>query len=145
MAGLFWQELHRENLAPALTSVEVQLRDLFVQEYLKDFDPVCAAVRCGFSKGIAEDYANRFWNEPYVQQKISEEKTKLSSDEAFEKENFALTVSTLRQAMQNGPYASRVAAARELKALYGWESKQGESEENAIVKALKDFAMRAPV
>lgn len=142
---MFWQEIHRENLAPPLTSVEIQLRDLFVTEYLKDFDPVCAAIRCGFNKGIAEDYAKRFWDEPYVQQKISEAKTKLSIDDAFEKENFALTIATLRQAMQNGPYASRVSAARELKALYGWESKQTESEEDAIVKAMKEFASQAPV
>lgn len=142
---IFWQEKYGESIAPSLTPVEIELRDLFVKEYLKDFDAVLAAVRCGFSKTYAEQYANQFWFEPYVQNKIAEAQRNIANDEELEKQNFALLVNTLTRAMQNGPYASRVSAAKELKSLYGWESQPKENEEDSLVKALREFAAKAPV
>ncbi len=56
-----------------LSDQEKALRDLFVAEYLVDYDQVAAAIRCGFSAGFAGDYAKKFMGEPYVQKKLKGE------------------------------------------------------------------------
>ena len=39
---------------------EKALRDLFVQEYIKDFDPFQACLRVGFQAAFAVEYAKKF-------------------------------------------------------------------------------------
>lgn len=52
---------------------EQALRDTFIAEYLVDYDAIAAALRCGFAKSFAEDYAKKFMAEPYVQRKLKAE------------------------------------------------------------------------
>lgn len=55
-----------------LSAKEKALRDAFVREYLKDYDPYRAAIRLGYKAGVAMTYATRFMDESYVQRRISE-------------------------------------------------------------------------
>lgn len=147
-SGLFWGESYATEMHVAkLTDIEKQLRDRFVTEYLKDGDRVLAAVRCGFGRGYAAQYADQFWDEPYVQIRISEmQRTAPVSEDELAKEHRALVLSVLTDAAQNGPYASRVAAAREISAMYGWNKPDTNSNEAELMaEALREFAQVAPV
>lgn len=57
-------------MEPELTERERALRDLFVNEYLVDYNEFRAAQRCGFQASFAKDYAIKFMNESYVQKRI---------------------------------------------------------------------------
>ena len=133
-------------MEPALSENERAVRDLFVAEYLKDYDAFQACIRIGFQAVFATEYARKFMLEPYVQCRIANSRRAAPTDEEQRaKELRELAVSVLVQASQNGPYASRVAAVRELKAMYGWDKAGGEDEEQALIDALREFAQRAPV
>ncbi len=146
-SGLFWKDEYAEAVAPELTPVEKQLRDQFVTEYLRDSDRVQAAIRCGFGRGYAEQYAEQFWYEPYVQRAIADRQRGTAGDlDSQTSEHKALVFSVLLQAAQNGPYASRVAAARELNAMHGFTKPDASgNEEEAMIAALREFAQKAPV
>ena len=49
-------------------------------------------------------------------------------------------MSVLRQAAQNGPYASRVAAAKQLAIMHGLDQIENDSGEKQLIDAFKDFA-----
>lgn len=133
-------------MEPTLNENERAVRDLFVAEYLKDYDAFQACLRIGFQAAFAAEYARKFMTEAYVQCKIADSRRATPTDEEQRaKELRELAVSVLVQASQNGPYASRVAAVRELKAMYGWDKAAGEDEEQALIDALREFAQRAPV
>jgi hypothetical protein len=57
-------------MMPELSPREKALRDLFVQQYLIDYDPVSACLRCGFMRSFATEYAEKFMTEPYVRQQL---------------------------------------------------------------------------
>lgn len=57
-------------MMPELGEREKALRDMFVREYLYDFDHIAAALRCGFLTAFAKEYADKFMSEPYVQQQL---------------------------------------------------------------------------
>ena len=105
---------------------EKALRDLFVQEYIKDFDPFQACLRVGFQAAFAVEYAKKFMGEAYVQRRITElQRATPENEDAQAKEDRALILSVLRQAAQNGPYASRVQAAAKLATIYGLDRPDG--------------------
>lgn len=132
---------------PEPSGHEKELRDLFVQEYLKDFDPFQACLRVGFQSAFAIEYQKRFMNEPYVQRRIVELQRVAPADEAAQlKEDRALILSVLRQAAQNGPYASRVQAAAKLATIHGLDRPNNEEEDGqTLIDAFREFAARAPV
>lgn len=108
---------------PILSETERALRDLFVTEYLVDYNEVKAAQRCGFQMGFAQDYAKKFLSESYVQKRI-QDITHANVDEKkmdqFDKETVR---SVLRREMQNqmGTAAARVAAAAKMAAILGMD------------------------
>jgi ABC-type enterochelin transport system substrate-binding protein len=134
-------------MEPELSESEKALRDFFVVQYLKDFDPFQACLRVGFQAAFAVEYAKKFMQESYVQLKISEgQRSTPKNEEERTKELKELATSVLVQASQNGPYASRVAAVRELKSMYGWEKGvEEEDKETSLIEALRQFAQNAPV
>lgn len=110
-----------EGFTP-LSEKEKALRHEFVRQYLIDFDPVLACMRVGFTKNFAEDYAIRFMAESYVQKRITETSLTNPDDENEQEEkDKQLTLSVLREASQNGPYSSRVAAASKLASILGMD------------------------
>ena len=134
-------------MEPALSESEKALRDFFVEQYLKDFDPFQACLRVGFQAAFAVEYAKKFMQETYVQRKITEGQRSTPKDEEQRtKELKELAISVLVQASQNGPYASRVAAIRELKSMHGWDKgAEVEDKDASLISALRDFAQNAPV
>jgi hypothetical protein len=106
--------------APALTPGETALREQFLQEYIKDFDDVAAAMRCGFMHAFAKEYGPKFLQEPYVQWRLAELKTATPLDEAKQAEaDRQMILAGLRQTAQNGPYQTRVAAMKTMAGILG--------------------------
>ena len=134
-------------MEPEPSGQEKALRDLFVQEYIKDFDPFQACLRVGFQAAFAVEYAKRFMSEAYVQRKIADlQRATPENEDAQAKQDKALVLSVLRQAAQNGPYASRVQAAAKLATILGLDRDDSvEESEQALIDAFREFATRAPV
>lgn len=129
-----------------LTGQEQALRDLFVAEYLKDFDPLQACIRVGFIHTFATQYAIQFMNEGYVRRQILHFTRKPVKAADQDSEDRALLETTLKQAMQHGPYASRVAAGKAFAELKGWNKPDDSGDvEQSLIDALRDFAQVAPV
>jgi hypothetical protein len=122
----FWVDA---AMAQPLSAAEKQLRERFVEEYLFDFSPSYAAVRCGLPLSFASDYANKWMEEPYVRQLIAERQKMLSDNpklEAAENQRRILA-RLLKEAHYNGPgasHAARVSALSQLKQIYGMDAPQ---------------------
>jgi len=145
-SGLFWQNDYTGQIGPELTPVEKQLRDLFIQHYMVDYDGYTAAIRCGFTPNFALQYAQEFLGESYVQNEI----VRLRNVDNFTEEeqiasDRALISNTLRQACNNGPYASRVAAAKALAEVRGLSKPEGADTEGELIAAFKAFAAQVPL
>lgn len=115
-----WDDsLMAEELSPA----EKFLCDRFVEEFLVDFDAFEAAKRVGYVHSVAAQYASEFMNKPYVVREITRLKRISPEDEEDQAEkDYQLALSALRQAIQHGPYASRVAAVKRMAAMRGWDA-----------------------
>lgn len=131
---------------PKLNEQEKAFRDLFVNEFMKDFDAYYACIRCGMIATFAADWSKRLIHDPYVQRKIADLTRKPSLDEESQKvADRALLENTLRQAMQHGPYAGRVAAARAFAEMRGWTKPDGSQAESALINLFRDIATKVPV
>ncbi len=140
--------------AQELSSHEKDLRDLFVAEYLVDYDQVAAAIRCGFAQSFAADYAKKFMGEPYVQNKLKNEQldtptTKLaveSEEKVHKRKIIAALMREAHNSMISG--AARVGALSRLAAIYGMDQagKKDSDPGNArggvmLVPAIADINM----
>lgn len=102
------------------------LLDLFISEYLIDFDAVDAAQRCGFQREFAIQYSKQFMDSPYVKRRVKElqlMKVDESQDAEFNKARIKSAL--IREAHYMGPGSSqsaRVAALAQLAKLYGMEA-----------------------
>ena len=116
-------------------------------EYLKDFEPYYAALRMGFIHDYALRWSKILMQDSYVRREITTCIRKPSENSAMQEiEDKALVENTYRQAMQHGPYASRVAAGRALAEMRGWTRPDGARDtEEGIIEVLRQFAQRAPV
>lgn len=106
------------------TPREIQLRDRFAKEYLLDYDPIGAAVRVGYNRGIAKEYAQRFMEEPYVERKIKQLESAPETEEEESVVRKRIIAGLNREANYFGPgssAASRVAALGKLAQLKGME------------------------
>lgn len=112
--------------AAEMTVREKALRDTFVSEFLVDYDQVAAAMRCGFNRQFAQEYAQKFMEEPYVQQQINRVRFSPMDDNELEKYDKARVRSQLMaEAHYKGPgssHAARVAALGRLQAMLGMEA-----------------------
>lgn len=138
--------LDKIQLEEELTLEQCQLRDMFVAEYLKDFDPHAACLRVGFLSAFAVQYAQQFMNEGYVQRQIAaltrQAPVSPAEQEAIDR---ATVESNLRELMHRGPAATRVAATRAFAELKGWNRPEGDGRgEEALIETLREFAKTAP-
>jgi len=106
------------------THREKSLRDFFVKEYLTDYDAVQAAIRVGYPKSIAREYAVRFMEEPYVLREIAKKEAApgTEDEEAILKKR--IMAGLIREANYRGPgssQAARVAALAKLAHLNNME------------------------
>jgi hypothetical protein len=113
-----------EDVASRLTHRERALRDLFVKEYLTNYNALEAAIRVGYGQSYAKEYAVRFMNCPYVMSQISKMET--TADEASPDAMRKMVIRGLiREANYTGPGASagaRVAAFAKLAAIQGLDA-----------------------
>jgi hypothetical protein len=106
------------------THRERALRDLYVKEYLTDYDPVGAAIRVGYNRGIAKEYAVRFMEEPYVLRQIAKMEAAPSDESGEDLMKKQIIAGLKREANYRGPgssQAARVAALAKLAHLHGME------------------------
>lgn len=105
---------------------EKALRDMFVSEYLVDYNQVDAAMRCGFQRQFAIEYAKKFMDEPYVIKRINEVRfMKTDEKETEEYDKARIKSSLMHEAHYHGPgstQAARVAALGKLAVMYGMEA-----------------------
>ena len=131
--------MRKVAMMPALSDREKALRDVFVSEYLKDFDPLAAAMRCGFMRSFAEEYAKKFMDEPYVLQRIQALQHIVSEDGSGRDDSLAynrqrVISALMREAHYTGAgssAAARVAALSRLAVIYGLNEPQGKKEDQA--------------
>lgn len=108
------------------------LHDLFISEYLIDFNATDAAQRCGFAREFAIEYGQRLMASSYVMRRIKELQL-MKVDEAVDSEfnKTRIKSALIREAHYHGPGSSqsaRVAALTQLAKLYGMEApKKSES------------------
>lgn len=114
-----------DPIAP-MSEREKALRDMFVSEYLVDYDQVKAAQRCGFNLQFAVEYAKRFMEESYVQQRIRDVTFMKVDEKAIEQfDKTRIKAALMAEAHYRGPgssHAGRVAALSKLASLYGMEA-----------------------
>lgn len=118
-------------MEPELTEREKQLRNLFVDEYLVDYEPVAAAQRCGFQSSFAKDYAIKFMQESYVQKRIKEIEHAKIDESQTEQYNKQRVIAVLIKEAHN-PFTSgsaRVAAASKLASIYGMDKQPEKAPE----------------
>ena len=116
-----------DNSNPEYTAREIELRKLFVKEYLVDYNQVKAAIRCGFAKSYANDYAVKWMEEPFVQKEIKRLESSVDArncpndDDARSQIKAAL----FREANFTGDgssHGARVSALAKLAAIHGLEA-----------------------
>lgn len=108
---------------PELNEREKALRELFVNEYLVDYDEIKAAQRVGFQKAFAEDYAKKFMNESFVQKLIKAKEHTPVDEKKMEQYDKETVRAVLRAEMHNkfGTPAARVQAASKMAAILGMD------------------------
>ena len=112
---------------------EKALRDFFVKEYLGDYDDVAAAVRIGYPRSVAKEFAKRFMNEPYVLRQIQKLEGGSIANDDPDAERKRIIAGLKREANYRGPGSSqsaRVAALSKLATLYEMDPKDKKPEEN---------------
>lgn len=127
--GLFWKNGYSGSIAPDMTPADKELRDLFAREYLFDFDPKAACIRCGFLEQYALQYAQQFMGESYVQNKIaslSKVGKAIGEDKEHDQQTKqAVLTSLFREANYRGAgssHGSRVAALAKLASILGMDA-----------------------
>ena len=116
--------IEEPDLRDTLTAPERSLRDKFVQEYLIDYDALQAAIRVGYSKSLAKQYATRFMLEPYTLQQIRLREAG-PLDETPDAAKQRVMVGLYREANYRGvgcSQSARVAALAKLAAIHGMDA-----------------------
>lgn len=141
-APQFWDP---QLMQGALSQDEKALRDLFVSEYLKDGQAFQAALRCGFIKSIAQQYAEDLMACPYVQKRIAEHQASIRKDPLAYQEQLKHQLHTIAMNPYT-PAPARVAALTQLMKIEGMGEKEAsEDKELALIAAFREFAAKAPV
>lgn len=112
-------------MQPKLSKEEVALRDLFVFEYLKDWDAIAASIRCGFNGTFAKEYAQRFMDETYVRVRIKQGEMALSGEgrKPEQARKRIIMAGLMREAHQwGGSQAARVSALTALAKVHGMDA-----------------------
>lgn len=106
-------------MQPEMSPQEKMLRDKFVDEYLKDFDAWASAIRLGFLKSVAPQYAQMLLEEPYVRREITRRQLERKElpKEAEEEDRRITRAALMKEAHYHGPgstHSARVQALAKL-------------------------------
>ena len=131
---------------PEPTEQEKLLWDRFVEEYVKDYNPVEACIRVGFNLNFAVEYAKVFMTKPYVQKAIMAHKQAPVEEQDHLAKVKAMIESTLMECMQNGQPSTRVIAAKTLASIHGIDQSPNRAGEelDKLVDAFKKVAKNLP-
>lgn len=134
-----------EYFQEELSVQEKALRDVYILELLKDFNWRDAAIRTGFHIAFVDNWVECARADAYIQQRLSHLKisTEVKEDDQLSRDK-QLILNTLREASQQGPYNTRVAAAGKLAQIQGLDKSEDESgkREEELIGVLKDFAAK---
>lgn len=127
-----------------LNEREIAVRDMFVSEYMKDFDSYRACIRMGFLAAFAVEQAKKFMEDGYVLRKVHFLTQAAVLDPESDKQAM---LANLRWLAHNGSAASRASATKLYMEAQGYIEKDGSREEMLAAKlidALGEFADKAP-
>ncbi|QJI53338.1 terminase small subunit [Alteromonas phage vB_AcoS-R7M] len=119
-----------------LTEDEMLLRELFVKEYLVDYNAYFAALRVGFHSSFAAEYAKKLMGEGFVRRLIAKQEREQASDDQQNLSKAQVEKYLFREANYYGPGAShgaRVSALSKLANIYGMD-KEPESTDDGLPK-----------
>lgn len=119
------------QMEPELTDLEKELRVRFVDEYMYDRSPVAAAMRVGFMRSFAQDFATKFMDESFVRKLIREREEAFATNnpEQLEAKRKAIELALLHEANYRGPgssHGARVTALTNLAKLYDMDKPKTE-------------------
>lgn len=127
----FDTSLDPQRYEVALNAREQAVRDVFVAEYMKDFDPYKACVRMGFLAAFAIDQAKTFMADGYVLRKIDSMTKQVPVAGDHDK---AEMLANLRWLAHNGPPAVRATATKTYMEAQGYLKGDGTAEEEQLAK-----------
>lgn len=113
------------EMADTLTKAEKALRDRFVDEYVKDYDAFCAALRIGYAEAFAAQYSQQFLREPYTQQRLSKVQEEIGETNEDTQHKKRIIAGLYRLANERGmgsSHGGRVAAYNTLVKVLGLEA-----------------------
>lgn len=128
----------------ALSPREQAIRDVFVNEYLKDFDAYRSCIRMGFLAAFAVDQSKVFLSDGYVLRQIEFRTTQAVIDPEADKQAM---LANLRWLALNGSPAVRASATTKYMEAQGYIERDGggaEAQNAALIAALETFATNAP-
>lgn len=118
--GVAWLD---QAMQPKYDAQELALRDLFVAEYLKDYDAFAAAIRCGFAGSFAKTWAQTFMDETYVRCEIKRLELAAVTKHTTELNKRKILSALMREAQQfGGSQAARVSALTTLAKIHGMDA-----------------------
>ncbi len=140
----FDPSMNTDRTERQLDEREMAVRDLFVSEYLKDFDSYKACIRMGFLAAFAIDQSKVFMGDGYVLRKIDYMTRAAVLDRDADKQAM---LANLRWLAHNGSPASRASATKlymEAQEYIAKDSNGAEAANAALIAALAEFADKAP-
>lgn len=140
----FDASLDPQRMEAPLSDREQAVRDYFVNEYMRDFDPYRACIRMGFLANFAIDMSKQFMADGYVLRKIAFLTRSATLDPVADKAEMEANV---RWLAFNGSGAVRATASKQYMEAKGYIQKDSggaEAVADRLIAALSDFADNAP-
>lgn len=137
--------LDPQRVEPTLTAKEQAVRDVFVSEYMKDFDAYRACIRMGFLAAFAIDMARTFLLDGYVLRKVDHMTRIAVIDPEADKQVMLQNLRWL--SLNSSSQAVRASATTKYMEAQGYIEKDGggaEAANAALIAALETFADKAP-
>jgi phage terminase small subunit len=137
-------------MEPQPSAAEKALWTKFVDEYMKDFNPISACLRVGFRIDFAQEYAKQVLAKPFVQNLIMQRKSVPHKDDDSEKDRVAQLRARVEavfiQAMETADAKTAVAAAAKLGEMHGFMEAPDKSgdELKDLVEGFKAVAKALP-
>ena len=141
----FDTSLDPQRYEPALSEREQAVRDYFVNEYLKDFDPFRACVRMGFLAAFAIDQSKIFMQDGYVLRKIAH--MTRQAPIAGEQDKAEMLQNLRWLAHNSSSHAVRASSTKIYMEAQGYLANDGSAEEEQLAKLasiLSEFGQNAP-
>lgn len=137
-------------MEPKPSAAEEALWTKFVDEYMKDFNPISACLRVGFRLDFAQEYAKSVMTKPFVQRLILQRKSQPATEDESEKGRVAQLRARVEavfiQAMETADAKTAVAAAAKLGEMHGFMEAPDKSgdELKDLVEGFKAVAKALP-